>query len=132
MSSVAELRQLAKTIGVRGYSVAKKADLIALIEKKQAGDQPSEVAVVKVEKPAKAPVKEVKEIKVEATATSPATTIKVEQEKPKSTRSNDWNNFLADYRKEHNVTLRQAMADAKPAYAAHKESKKTYTSPDCP
>jgi hypothetical protein len=122
MSSVAELRQLAKTIGVRGYSVAKKADLIALIEKKQAGDQPSEVAVVKVEKPAKAPVKEVKEIKE----------IKVEQEKPKSTRSNDWNNFLADYRKEHNVTLRQAMADAKAAYAAHKESKKTHTSPDCP
>lgn len=132
MSSVFELRQLAKTLGVRGYSVAKKADLISLIEKKQVGEQPKEVAVVKVEKVKKTKVKEAaKEVAKEVVAVAVSEGHKA-SEPAKSNRSNDWNNFLGEYRKEHNVTLRQAMADAKTAYAEHKASKKTHTSPDLP
>lgn len=105
MSTVSELRILAKTLGVKGYSVAKKGDLITLIEKHQGKPAPlaTEAEVAKVP--------EVQASKEE-----------VKLEKPK--RSNDWNAYLADYRKEHGGTLRSAMASAKDSYAKHKESKK--------
>jgi hypothetical protein len=98
---------LAKTLGVKGYSVAKKADLITLIEKHQGGVKPlatEDEAKAKMEEPKKADA--------------------LTQVKEKTKRANDWNNYLADYRKEHNVTLRQAMAGAKESYLKHKESKK--------
>lgn len=108
MSSVSELRMLAKTLGVKGYSVARKGDLITLIEKHQGKASPlatEDEVKAKMEEPKKAeePKAEVKE---------------------KTKRANDWNNYLADYRKEHNVTLRQAMAGAKESYTKHKEAKK--------
>ena len=103
MSTVSELRILAKTLGVRGYSTAKKGDLITLIEQHQGKSAPlaTEAEVVK------APEVKAEEPKVD---------------KPK--RSNEWNDYLAGYRKEHGGTLRQAMAGAKESYAKHKESKK--------
>jgi hypothetical protein len=110
MSTVSELRILAKTLGVKGYSVAKKGDLITLIEKHQG--KPSPLAT----EAEAAKVPEVKASKVEQ--------VKVEQVKEKPKRSNDWNAYLADYRKEHGGTLRSAMASAKESYAKHKESKK--------
>jgi len=111
MSSVSELRMLAKTLGVKGYSVAKKADLITLIEKHQGGVKPL------------ATDDEVKAAKVPEVQASKAEKAK-EEVKEKTKRANDWNNYLADYRKEHNVTLRQAMAGAKESYTKHKEAKK--------
>jgi hypothetical protein len=107
MSTVSELRILAKTLGVKGYSVAKKGDLITLIEKHQG--KPSPLATEA-------------EVKVQAAKAPEAP--KVEQVKEKPKRSNDWNAYLADYRKEHGGTLRAAMAGAKESYAKHKESKK--------
>ena len=109
MSTVSELRILAKTLGVRGYSTAKKGDLITLIEKHQG--KPSPLAT---EAEAKAPEVKVEKVKEEVKAEV--------QEKPK--RANDWNAYLADYRKENGGTLRAAMAGAKESYAKHKESKK--------
>ena len=103
MSTVSELRILAKTLGVKGYSVTKKADLITLIEKHQG--KPSPLAT---EEEVKEEVKEVKE----------------EVKKEAKKRANDWNSYLADYRKEHGGTLRDAMAGAKESYAKHKEGKK--------
>ena len=110
---------LANTLGVKGYSVAKKGDLITLIEKHQGKASPlatEDEVKAKMEEPKTA------EVKVKAE-------VKDQPSKPK--RANDWNNYLADYRKEHNVTLRQAMAGAKESYLKHKESKKQ-TSPDLP
>jgi hypothetical protein len=120
MSTVSELRILAKTLNVRGYTTAKKADLITLIEKHQGkpGALATEAEVAK----AKAPEAEVK-VKVKAEdVKAKAEDVKVKAEKPK--RTNDWNSYLADYRKEHGGTLRAAMAGAKESYAKHKESKK--------
>jgi hypothetical protein len=114
MSTVSELRILAKTLNVRGYTTAKKADLITLIEKHQG--KPSPLAT-------EAEVAKAPEVKVKVKAEDvkvKAEDVKVE--KPK--RTNDWNSYLADYRKEHGGTLRAAMAGAKESYAKHKESKK--------
>lgn len=111
MSTVSELRILAKTLGVKGYSVAKKGDLITLIEKHQGKASPLAT---------EAEVKVKEQVKVEA----PKEEVKEQEVKSKPKRSNDWNNYLADYRKEHGGTLRAAMAGAKESYAKHKESKK--------
>ena len=146
MSSVSELRQVAKVLGIRGYSVAKKADLITLIEKKQnpavkaevkaevKADAPAVIDMVKAEVKAEAPVKAKAQSKKQVAKAAVAESVAVVAVEPKevSKRMNEWNSFLADYRKEHNVSLRQAMAEAKEAYGKHKESRKTYTSPDCP
>jgi hypothetical protein len=147
MSSVSELRQVAKVLGIRGYSVAKKADLITLIEKKQnpavkaevkaevKADAPAVIDMVKAEVKAEAPVKAKAQSKKQVAKAAFAESVAVVAVEPKevSKRMNEWNSFLADYRKEHNVSLRQAMAEAKEAYGKHKEeSRKTYTSPDCP
>ena len=112
MSTVSELRILAKTLNVRGYSTAKKGELIALIEKHQAGQKP-----VALDAPA---------------PTEPAKEVKVEEVKVKAKRNNDWNAYLAEYRKTNGGTLRQAMSVAKEEYAKHKEAKKAHTSPDLP
>lgn len=147
MSSVSELRQVAKVLGIRGYSVAKKADLITLIEKKQnpavkaevkaevKADAPAVIDMVKAEVKAEAPVKAKAQSKKQVAKAAVAESVAVVAVEPKevSKRMNEWNSFLADYRKEHNVSLRQAMAEAKEAYGKHKESsRKTHTSPDCP
>ena len=115
MSTVSELRILAKTLNVRGYSTAKKGELIALIEKHQAGQKP--VALDSAPAP-----------------TEPAKEVKVEEVKVKAKRNNDWNAYLAEYRKTNGGTLRQAMSVAKEEYAKHKEAKKASkpTSPDLP
>ena len=118
MSTVSELRILAKTLNVRGYSTAKKGELIALIEKHQAGQKP-----VALDAPAPA-----EEVKVKVKAEPAKEEVKVEKAK----RNNDWNTYLADYRKTNGGTLRQAMAGAKEEYSKHKEAKKSHTSPDLP
>jgi flagellar hook assembly protein FlgD len=131
MSTVSELRILAKTLNVRGYSTAKKADLITLIEKHQSGSVKADIKIedipeVKVEtvKKSKAKTKEV------ATAPAPVQDAAPAPVVEKSKRSNDWNNYLAEYRKEHGGTLRDAMAGAKESYATHKESKKVQVPSD--
>ena len=108
MSNLVELRAIAKTMGIKGYSVLKKADLIQSIENSK---KPVAIEVqVQAEKP-------VDEKSVEK---------KPVDEKPAKAprKNNDWNSFLSDYRKTHNVTLRQAMASAKEEYAKLKDSKK--------
>ena len=114
MSTVSELRILAKTLNIRGYSTAKKGDLISLIEKHQAGQKP-------VALDAPAPAEEVK-----------VNEVKAEEVKVKAKRNNDWNAYLAEYRKTNGGTLRQAMSVAKEEYAKQKEAKKAHTSPDLP
>lgn len=126
MSSVVELRSLAKTLGIRGYSVAKKADLITLIEAHQTKKDPvlvqpaTATAPAVFEEPkAAVPVKEpksanVKEPKVKEPKES-------KDEAPK--RGNEWNNFLAEYRKENNVSLKQAMSSAREAYSLKRNAR---------
>lgn len=106
MSNLPELRQIAKSMGVRGYSVLKKNDLIIAIEQHKGMAQVK--AQVKEEAPA--PVEEVKEVKAEAPA-------------KKERKPNEWNAYLADYRAKNNLSLRQAMAAAKAEYAELKGKK---------
>lgn len=105
MSNLPELRQIAKSMGVRGYSVLKKNDLITAIE------QHKGMAQVKAQVMEEAtPVVEVKEVKAEAPA-------------KKERKPNEWNAYLADYRAKNNLSLRQAMAAAKAEYAELKGKK---------
>ena len=111
MASVTELRTMAKALGIRGYSVAKKADLISLIEKSQ-GKTP----VAKTEE-VKAPV----QVEV-AKAEEP------KQDKPTeivkhSRKQSDWNSHLAEYRKVNNCSLREAMNKARESYVEKKQAK---------
>jgi outer membrane biosynthesis protein TonB len=128
MSSVVELRTLAKTLGIRGYSVAKKADLITLIEAHQAKKDPvAPVAPAVVEQP------KVKELKVKEPKVKEPKEPKVKEPKepkePKEEtsdtpkRGNEWNNFLAEYRRENNVSLKQAMSSAREAYSLKRNAR---------
>ncbi len=126
MSSVVELRTLAKTLGIRGYSVAKKADLITLIEAHQAKKDPvAPVAPAVVEQPKEPKVKEPKEPKVkepkEPKVKEPKEPKEETSETPK--RGNEWNNFLAEYRRENNVSLKQAMSSAREAYSLKRNAR---------
>jgi hypothetical protein len=125
MSSVVELRTLAKTLGIRGYSVAKKADLITLIEAHQTKKDPvAPAAPAVVEQPKEPKVKEPKEPKVK----EPKEPKVKEPKEPKETsdtpkRGNEWNNFLAEYRRENNVSLKQAMSSAREAYSLKRNAR---------
>jgi hypothetical protein len=138
MTTVKELRTLAKQLKIRGYSTASKAQLLELLENY---DKTETVVTrarnAKEPKKDKVPKKtqsvdetgtfEQEESPVEEPTTEPK---KTKQKKARTRAPNAWNSFLADYRKENNATLKQAMA-AKEAYATYKESWKP-TEPDEP
>jgi hypothetical protein len=111
MASVTELRTMAKALGIRGYSVAKKADLISLIEKNQG----------------KTPVAKTEEVKKEAPV---QVEVAKAEEPPKPTeivkhtrKQSDWNSHLAEYRKVNNCSLRDAMNKARESYVEKKQAK---------
>jgi hypothetical protein len=114
MSNVAELRNLAKSLGIRGFSVAKKADLIQMIEGHQ--QKKSGVVIDMKEEPKKeeAP-KPVEEPKQEIP--KPTEVVK------HSRKQSDWNAHLAEYRKTNNVSLREAMSKARESYVEKKQAK---------
>jgi hypothetical protein len=111
MSNVAELRNLAKTLGIRGFSVAKKADLIQMIEAHQ---QKKSGVVIDMKEAPKAPV----QVEV-AKAEEPKPTEIVKH----SRKQSEWNAHLAEYRKTNNVSLREAMSRARESYVEKKQAK---------
>jgi hypothetical protein len=100
--TVKELRALAKTRNIRGWSNKNKAALIEAIKSNYLKTtEPSPV-----DAPVDAPV-------VDAT---PAASESEAQVKDKKKRGpNKWNRFLAEYTKEHGVLIKDAMKN-RPAY----------------
>lgn len=109
MSSVAELRVLAKTLGIKGYSVSKKQDLIKMIETHQ---QKKSVTT-----DAKPVVIDMVEPKQAEEVPKPTEVVKL------SRKQSEWNSHLAEYRKEHGCSLREAMAKARESYTEKKQAK---------
>ena len=102
MSNVAELKVLAKTLGIKGYSVSKKQDLIKMIEAHQQKKSVVPVVIDMVE------TKQAEEV------VKPTEVIK------HSRKQSDWNSHLAEYRKEHGCSLREAMAKGRESYVEKK------------
>ncbi len=101
MTSLADLRIVAKGLGIKGISAARKERLIHLIEKHQASD-PVEVSV---------------EIKVPTEPVEVKTEVKPVKTEPKPVKvPSSWHEFLKQYRVEHKCSLREAMS-AKDKYA---------------
>jgi len=105
MSTIVELKAIAKSMGVKGFSVMKKAELIKSIEQQKT---PASIDMV-----AAAPA----ESKVAPEA--PAQ----EKKEKKERKANPWNAYLAEYRTKNNMSLKQAMAGAKEEYAKSKGEK---------
>ena len=133
MTTVKELRTLAKQLKIRGYSTASKAQLLELLENYDKTE-----TVVTRALSAKDPPKKTKAPKKtqsvdesgtfeqeppveEQSPVEPTEPRQTKQKKAATRAPNAWNSFLADYRKENNATLKQAMA-AKEAYVTYKES----------
>ena len=104
--SVKEMKSKAKELNLKGYSKMNKPELAQLITQGNIG------APIEVTKEVQAaPVKE--EVKPAA----------AEVKEPAATKTktiSPWNTFLSEYRKENNVSLKEAMKQ-KEAYATWKE-----------
>jgi hypothetical protein len=104
MSTIKELRVLAKALKIKNYSTAKKADLIAMLEQHNAKSMEAPVIDMKADvvnlQVASMPKAEGKKPEV-------ASMPKAEGKKPRGKSS--WTDFLSYYRKEHGVSLKEAM-----------------------
>lgn len=127
MTTLRELRTLAKDLKIRGYSTAKKDRLIQLLEDHHhvasltKGTAPASApAPSDAPEPAPAPSKASESFVVpetdEPAQDAPAVPAKKEK-KPR--KANAWNSFLRDYRKENNCTLKVAMS-RRDEYATYK------------
>ena len=105
--TVKEMKAKAKELNLKGYSKMTKPELEQLITQGNIG------APIEVTKEVKEPVKEVKE-----PAPAPAAEVK-EPAATKTKAISPWNAFLSEYRKENNVSLKEAMKQ-KDAYATWK------------
>ena len=108
MSSVPELRTLAKSLKIKGASTARKQDLITLIEAHQ--------------KAAAVPEVKVKVDMVDMVESNVVPDVKVDVSKTKSRQPSSWNQFLSEYRSAHNCSLKEAMTK-KDEYLSYKEKK---------
>jgi hypothetical protein len=99
--TVKEMKAKAKELNLKGYSKLTKPELEQLITKGNIGT-PVEVTKEEVKESAPAPAAAVKE---------PAAT--------KTKATSPWNAFLSEYRKENNVSLKEAMKQ-KSAYVTWK------------
>jgi len=101
--SVAELRSIAKSLGIKASYAMKKAELISAIEQLKARPAPLEMS---------GSMEMVKEKEVE----------KISQPKiVKSVRKpNSWNDHIRAYRSEHSCSLREAMSKARETYGKEK------------
>ena len=107
--SVKEMKAKAKELNLKGYSKMNKPELEQLITQGNIG-APIEVSREMPVKEVKEPVKGVKE-PAAAEVKEPAAT--------KTKAISPWNAFLSEYRKENNVSLKEAMKQ-KDAYATWK------------
>jgi ribonuclease E len=133
MSNVAQLRALAKELNIKGYSTAKKADLINLLEVHGGKTMPADEShkahepvkaadPVKTEAPVKAetPVAKPKRVKAAAPTAKPATpSTPLSAESRKARGASAWSEFLKAYKAEHSCSLKEAMTK-KDEYAAYK------------
>jgi hypothetical protein len=142
MSNVVQLRALAKELNIKGYSTAKKAELITLLEVHGGKTMPAEESA-KADEPVKAdeshkaaePVKAVEPVKAEVQAAkpkrvkaaaptskpaSPSTPLSAEGRKARGASA--WSEFLKAYKLEHNCSLKEAMSK-KDEYATYKAKK---------
>lgn len=123
MSNVAELRALAKGLNIKGYSTAKKADLISLLEAhaqktlpaESVQAEPAQAEPAKAE--AKVVAKPVAAEEVQVKSSQPIT-----EDLKKARNPSSWSAFLKEYKKEHNCTLKEAMSK-KEEYAQYKAKK---------
>ena len=124
MSTVKDLRTLAKDLGLRGYSTANKARLIELLgnheksseqSKKSEAPAPSKDAAPEDEAPKNETFEEPAKTEDEPRVEAPKKHNRVRA-------ANPWNTFLAEYRKEHGCSLKDAMKH-KDEYTAWKAKK---------
>ena len=102
--SVKEMKVKAKDLNLKGYSKMTKPQLEELLQKGTIG----------------APVEVTKE--VQPAPVKPAAAAEVKVKEPAATKTkpiSPWNTFLSEYRKENNVSLKEAMKQ-KDAYATWK------------
>jgi hypothetical protein len=131
MSTLVEFRTLAKQLGIKGTSKANKETLTRMLENH---GKPEPIAVIGKMEEVHATITEVKPKKenrvviakedkpapVEVPAPAPVEAL---SETGKQARKpSTWNDFLQSYKKEHNVSLKEAMLQ-KDAYAAYKSKR---------
>ena len=102
--SVAELRSIAKSLGIKASYAMKKAELISAIEQLKARPAPLEMSGSM------------------EMADEPKEVEKISQPKiVKSVRKpNSWNDHIRAYRSEHSCSLREAMSKARETYGKEK------------
>lgn len=115
--SCAELRAMAKELGIRGWSNAKKADLTAKIENHNRVKTLMDSGSGSTEAPTKVFEPQTQEALAEADAQP-----KAEPKAAKKRKKSSWDAWLAVQRKEKGLTLKQATQLPREDYAAFKES----------
>ena len=122
--SAKNLKSVAKALNIKGYSTAKKADLLVMLKDyhQQLQDNLDGKLVVPkdVATPESKETPKVEAPKVEAPkeVAAPAPTPRRTAPKTKSV----WDHFLADYAKEHGCSIKEAMGK-KDEYAKYKAEK---------
>lgn len=111
MSTLVELRALAKQLGIKGISTARKDQLVKMIETHH------NICKIQVENP----VPVIKIVKDDMTDVADVADMADDKMETKSKRKQSkWNEFLKAYRAEHGCTLREAML-AKDKYLEWKD-----------
>jgi hypothetical protein len=119
MTTLKDLKALAKELGIKGTSSAKKEALAQMIESHHM------ISTIQAQALARMREKEQKKTKAEAEVqvTDAPTDImmdeSVKEPKPKDRKSSSWNTFLKSYRQENGCSLKEAMK-AKDAYVEWK------------
>lgn len=128
------LKETAKALGLKGYSTAKKGELLEMLKNhhdKISGKVTETPAPVAAPAPAPTPVPASEPVVPKAKSTRkpktpptddvvPATDVPAKPPKRVVNRQKSlWDTFLSDYCKEHGCAMREAMQQ-KDAYAAYK------------
>ena len=116
-----ELRKLAKELGLRGYSTAKKARLVEMLEEHSKAVEAQKAAASKAEeKPAEPEPEKDEDTKSAFVAEEKKEEPKEKKAAPARRTPSVWNQFLAAYRSEHGCSLKEAMKQ-KDAYEVYKQ-----------
>lgn len=125
------LKETAKSLGLKGYSTAKKAELIEMLKNhhdKLSGKVEATPAPAPVDTPKPTPVpepvpdpkpKSTRKPKAEAPSDEDVPATPKPAKRVVNRQKSLWDNFLSDYSKEHGCAIKEAMKQ-KDAYAAYK------------
>ena len=121
--SVQEKRQIAKEQGLRGYTTASDEELNYMLEHKLSRAQARKKLAPPVQE-SRSETKSEPELEPEPKQEAPEPKQAEETSPAKRQRKpSTWNVWLANYRKEHNCSMKEAMAH-KDEYHKYKESLK--------